>query len=327
MNITNKIMAGALVLAAAFAVQTPIAQASIDCDTIRMIVPWKAGGGTDRLGRGLGVALEKVSGKSVIIDNISGASSVTGSVKAINAKPDGCTILMNGSTEMVAFMTFKQNLPINLDKMKYVGAFYNTPTWLVSHKDRGYTSFKDFVKKAKENPGKLTIGVGGATGAHMIMASGIKGYGNLDVTFVPYSGGANLKKAMLANQVDAGVIHSPVLLKEVKAGMINVLTVGGPLTNIEYPEIRDVPTLESLGLPVKVAAIRGIFVPVDTSDEVVAELAGWLQSAIKDPEFIEFGKKFGYPPVWIPGDKFRERMYQDAEAYKKIYEAYIKGDS
>lgn len=327
MNITRKIMVGVLALAATFAVQTPIAQASIECDTIRMIVPWKAGGGTDRLGRGLAIALEKVSGKSVIVDNINGASSVTGSVKAVNAKPDGCTILMNGSTEMVAFMTFKQNLPIDLDKMKYVGAFYNTPTWMVSHKDRGYTSFEDFAAKAKANPGKLTIGVGGATGALMIMASGIKGYGDLDVTIVPYSGGADLKKAMLANQVDAGVIHSPVLLKEIEAGIINVLTAGGALTNIEYPEIRNVPTLESLGLPVKVAAIRGIFVPVTTPDDVVAELGGWLQTAIKDPEFIEFGKKFGYPPVWIPGDEFREGMYQDAEAYKKIYGAYIKGGS
>ncbi|WP_373086588.1 Bug family tripartite tricarboxylate transporter substrate binding protein [Sneathiella sp.] len=325
MKRTGKILAGAIALATAFAVQAPIAQASIDCDTVRMIVPWKAGGGTDRLGRGLAVALEKVSGKSVIVDNISGASSVTGSVKAINAKPDGCTILMNGSTEMVAFMTFKQNLPIDLDKMKYVGAFYNTPTWLVSHKDRGYSSFEDFAAKAKANPGTLTIGVGGATGALMIMASGIKGYGDLDVTIVPYSGGADLKKAMLANQVDAGVIHSPVLLKEVKAGMINVLTAGGELTNIEYPEIRNVPTLESLGIPVKVAAIRGIFVPVTTPDEVVAELAGWLESAIKDPEFIEFGKKFGYPPVWINGEDFRKGMYHDKEAYKKIYEAYIKG--
>ncbi|MGD9868068.1 MAG: tripartite tricarboxylate transporter substrate binding protein [Hyphomicrobiales bacterium] len=298
--------------------------AEIKCDTIRMVVPWKAGGGTDRLGRGLASAMEKQSKKSIIVDNIDGASSATGSIKAVTAAPDGCTVLMNGDTEMVAFMTFKSSLPFKVDQMKFVGGFFTTPTWMLSHKDRGYKTFEEFAEAARKKPGELTIGTGGASGAHMVMAAAIKGYAGLDVRIVPYSGGADLQKALLANQVDAGVIHSPILLNEVKAGMINVLATGGPLSDIQYEPIRNTPTLESLKMPIKVAVTRGVFVPKDTPDEIVAQLAAWIKAATEDPEFIEFGKKFGFPPVFIPGPEFEKSMRDDVKSFKEIYDKYIK---
>ena len=311
--------AGALLVAGAGA-----AQAEIKCDTIRMIVPWKAGGGTDRIGRGLAVALEKQSGKSVIVDNIGGASSATGSIKAMKAKPNGCTILMNGSTEIIAFMTFKRNLPFKLSQMKFVGAFFNTPTWMLSHKKRRYASFRDFLAKAKANPGKLTIGTGGAAGAHMIMAAAIKGLAGIEVRIVPYSGGADLKKAILANQIDAGVIHSPVLLKEVRAGLVEVLATGAPLDKIEFAPVRKTPTLTSMNMPISIAAVRGVFVPKATPDAVVGQLTKWLEGATRDPDFIAFGKKFGFPPVWIPGAQFERDMRRDIAAFREIYDKYIK---
>ena len=74
---TTKALAAGMAAATLLVAGAGSALAAIECDTIRMIVPWKAGGGTDRIGRGLAVALEKQSGKSVIVDNISGASSAT----------------------------------------------------------------------------------------------------------------------------------------------------------------------------------------------------------------------------------------------------------
>lgn len=324
MWLTTKALTAGIAATALLIGGSVAAQAAIECDTIRMIVPWKAGGGTDRIGRGLAVALEKQSGKSVIVDNISGASSATGSIKAMKAKPDGCTVLMNGSTEMIAFMTFKRNLPFKLSQMKFIGAFFNTPTWMLSNRKRGYTSFKDFLAKAKANPGKLTIGTGGAAGAHMIMAAAIKGLAGIDVRIVPFSGGADLKKAILANHVDTGVIHSPVLLKEVRAGLVDVLATGAPLDRIEYAPVRKTPTLTSMNMPISVAAVRGMFVPRDTPDVIVGQLTAWLEGSTQDPEFITFGKKFGFPPVWIPGAQFEKDMRRDIAAFREIYDKYIK---
>lgn len=315
-------------IAAAIATATLLAaapaQAAIDCDTIRMVVPWKAGGGTDRVGRGLAAALERQSGKSVIVDNISGASSASGSIKAIQAEPDGCTILMNGTTEILAFMTFTQDLPFKLDDMRSVGAFYVTPTWMLSNHKRGYGNLQNFVEAANAKPGKLTIGVGGAAGAHMVMAAAVKGALDLDVRIVPFSGGADLKKALLANQVDAGVIHSPVLLKEIKAGMIDVLATGGSLKNIEHEPLRAMPTLQAQDIDVRMSVLRAVFVPKATPDDVVSELAGWIEAATEDPEFVAFGKKFGFPPVWVSGDELQADLNDGIKFFNTTYENHIK---
>ena len=88
--------------------------------------------------------------------------------------------------------------------------------------------------------------------------------------------------------------------------------------------MRDTPTLESMGLPIRVAAVRGVFVPKATSDAVAKELAGWVKAATKDPDFVAFGKKFGYPPAWVPGREFRDNMNRDLNDYNKIYDSYIK---
>lgn len=322
----NKLKASSIALALVTGLMMPAtpAQANLDCDTIRMIVPWKAGGGTDRIGRGLSAALEKASGKSVIVDNISGASSATGSIQAMKAKPDGCTILMNGTTELLAVMTFAKDLPLSIDDMKFVGAFYTTPTWMLANKKRGYGSFQAFVDAAKANPGKLTLGVGGAAGSHMVMASAVKGVLDINVRIVPFSGGADLKKALLANQVNAGIIHSPVLLKEAKAGLIDVLATGGSLEKINHEPLRKVPTLESMGHPIKMSAIRGVFVPKATPDAVIRKLAGWVETATKDAEFIAFGNTFGFPPEWVPADKFEQDMRDGVAFFKSAYDKFIK---
>lgn len=321
---TLKAACFALPLAVTAFASPTTAKADLACETIRMVVPWKAGGGTDRIGRGLAAALETASGKSVIVDNISGASSATGTIQAMKADPDGCTILMNGTTEILAFMTFSDDLPISLDDMAFVGAFYTTPTWMLSNSKRGYADLQAFAADAKANPGKVTLGVGGASGAHMVMASAIKGALDLDVRIIPFSGGADLKKALLANQVNAGVIHSPVLMKEAASGLIDVLATGGPLDNSNLESLRDMPTLESQGFPISVSAVRGVFVPKGTPDEIIETLARWVETSTTDPEFVAFGDKFGFPPEWVPADKFEGDMRAGEAFFRETYDKFIK---
>ena len=93
---------------------------------------------------------------------------------------------------------------------------------------------KQFLEEAKKNPGKLTLGSATPAGAQMIMATGIKGQTNTDFRIIPYQGGKDLKKALLGNQVNAGIIHAPVLLAEAKAGIINVIGTGKSLEKINY---------------------------------------------------------------------------------------------
>jgi putative tricarboxylic transport membrane protein len=313
------LIAGALALSLATAAMA----ADYPNQTIHLVVPWKAGGGTDNIGRGIAKALEEVSGVSVVVDNLAGAGGIKGSLSAAKSNPDGYTVLMNGTTDMTAAMTFK-DVPVVLDDYAYIGGFYTTPTWIVAPKERGYKSFKDFLDKAKANPGKLTVGTAGPAGAQMLMASAIKGITGVDFHIIPFSGGADLKKAIIGNQVDVGILHAPVMLPEVKAGLVNVLTAGLPLDQITYKPLRDVKTLSQLGIPVEVGITRGMFVPKSTPQPIVDKLRELAAKAAKSKTFAAFGDKYGFEPVWIPGPQFEKQIRTELAEFKDIYHKYIK---
>lgn len=289
--------------------------------TIHMVVPWSAGGGTDSIGRGIAEAM-KESGANVVVDNISGAAGMTGSIQVAQADPDGYTILMNGDTDILAALTFA-DVPLTLDDFTYIGGFYSTPTWILSHTDAGITSMEQFLEEAEANPGQLTLGSATPAGAQMIMASAIKGQTGLNFRIIPYQGGADLKKALLGNQVNAGIIHAPVLLSEVKEGIINVIGTGEPLDRLTYEPARDTPTLRDIGIPVSMGITRGIYVPKDTPQAVVDKLTEIVRTAAESESFRKFGRNFGFAPTWVPGDEFEANMRENLELFQTVKEKYI----
>ncbi len=317
------ILKGMTAAAIAALLAVPASAQSFPSDTVRMIVPWAAGGGTDLIARALAAAMEKPAGATIIVDNISGASGATGSLNVAQGKPDGYTLLLNGSSDLTALLTF-QKLPFTLDDFTYVGGVYSTPTWMVSHSDRGYGDLDAFREAAKAKPGELTIGVGGAVGAHALMAHAIRGYAEMDVRVIAYQGGAALNKALLANEVDAGVIHSPILLNEVKEGMIDVLATGGALTGISHEPLRSTKTLEDFGIPVEVGVVRGLFAPKGTPPEVIARLGEIAKAATESDSFKAFGEKFGFEPVWLDSAAFEELVRGELATFGEIQTKFIR---
>ena len=288
---------------------------------IHVVVPWNAGGGTDSIARGIVEAM-KETGATVVVDNISGAAGMTGSIKVARSKPDGYTLLLNGDSDILAALVFT-DVPLSLDDFIFVGGFYSSPTWILSHKDSGITSMQQFLDEAKANPGKLTLGSTNSAGAQMIMAAGIKGITGLDFRIIPYQGGSDMKKALLGNQVNAGIIHAPVLLPEAEAGVINVLATGQPLTKITYQPLRQTPTLKDMGIPLSIGITRGIFVPKDTPQDIVEKLTEIVKKAAESDSFAAFGQKFGFEPVWVPGPEFERDMREGYEVFKEIKKKYI----
>jgi len=291
-----------LVLVIGLGMAGPLQAADYPSKTIHMVVPWKAGGGTDSIGRGFAEAMKSVIDQAVVVDNISGAGGVTGSIKVAKSKPDGYTLLMNGTTDMTAALTFK-DLPLSLDDFAYIGGFFLSPTWVLCHKDRGYKDLADFLAQAKAKPGQLTLGTAGPAGAQMIMASAIKGYTGADFRIIPYSGG--------------------VLLAEVKAGMIKVLGTGMPLDKITYAPVRNTPTLKDIGIPVEIGITRGIYVTKATPESITAKLSEIVEKAAKSETFKKFGDRFGFAPIWVPGPDFEKQIKAELKLFKEIKAKYI----
>ena len=289
---------------------------------IHLIVPFKAGGGTDNIGRGFAKALGEASGVSIVVDNITGGGGVKGNMHVIKSKPNGYTLLMNGTQDVTAQLTFKK-LPMSLDDFIYIGAFFTSPTYILSHKDRNLKTFEEFLKRAKANPGKLTLGTAGPRGAQMIMASAIKGITGADFRIIPYSGGADLKKSLFGNQVDAGIIHAPVMLSAIKAGEINVIGTGMSLSKIGYAPIRGTKTLKDIGIDLEIGITRGIYLPKGTPPAIVTKLTQIVEKAAKSGTFAKFGETYGFAPLWINGADFEKMIRAELETNRKIKAKYI----
>jgi putative tricarboxylic transport membrane protein len=239
-----------------------------------------------------------------------------------NAKPDGLTMLLNGSSDLNTPIIFR-NVPYALEDYACVGAVYQTPTWVLAHKDQGFTDFNDFVEKAKTEPGKLTVGVGSLISAHYVLAKALLGKNGIDARIIPFDGGGPLKKAILGNQVTIGVIHAPVLLDAVKKGDINVIAAGGSLENITYKKVRDTKTVDQFKTPVEIGVVRGLFVPKSTPQEVIDQAAGLVEKAATSDDFKKFGAKFGFAPIWWDGKKFCDFLQKENKEYREIKAEFI----
>jgi tripartite-type tricarboxylate transporter receptor subunit TctC len=298
------------------------AQAAYPSEPVRIVVPWPAGGGTDNIARAFAVALEKNLGTPVLVDNVVVAGGITGTFQVAKAKPDGYTLLLQGSSDVSTAMVF-QNTPFKLEDFDFLCAFYSTPTWVLSHKDRGYTTLREFLDAAEKNPGTLTLASGTPAGAQLLCAAGIHGYTGGKFRIVPYQGGGPFRKGMLSNEVDAGVVHSPVMLPEVKEGLIRVLATGQPLDKINYAPLQKTPTLKDTGIPLEVGITRGIMLPNGTPPEIRAKLLEACKQAAASQVFTDFGLQFGFSPVWMEGAEFKKLMTEELATFATVKQKFV----
>ena len=295
-----------------------IALAAYPEKAIRIIVPYKAGGGTDSIARGFVSAFSKAAGVDVVITNVNGGAGSKGIIQVMKAKADGYNLVLTGSTDIIGLSTFRKMPFKSIGSLTPVGGVYTTPTYVLAHKDRGYKTLEEVIEKSKANPGKLIAGIGGKFGAHDVLANAVNGYKNAGFRIVAFDGGAMLKKATIANEVDICIIHSPVLLNEVKAGLLNVIGTGGSLAKITYPPIQKTKTLREMGIPADVGVTRGLWAPKGTPKDVIAKREKFIEVATNSEEFKKFGNNFGFAPKYYTSSQFLDLLNLEQGVYTDI---------
>ncbi|MEO4043650.1 tripartite tricarboxylate transporter substrate binding protein [Hoeflea sp. CAU 1731] len=284
-------------------------------EPIRMVVPWKAGGGTDSIARALAKAIEAESDGTVIIENISGGGRVPGHLAVVNASPDGYTLLLNGSSDISSSQVFRE-MPFTLDDFTCVGGVYSAPLWIVVNSESGYETLEDYTAAAAAKPGELTLGVTTLNSPDEVLGKAVAEKFGIDVRIIPFNGGANMKKALLAGQVDAGIFYVPVMLPEVEAGLAGVIMGGGSLENVRYEEVRDAPTPADLGLEFEIGSYRGVLMPAGVSNEVLAEVSALVEAAAKSEIFAAFGETFGSAPKWVSGPEYCDVIRSEMDTFE-----------
>ncbi len=270
------------------------AQGVFPAKPIRLIVPYSAGGGADNAARILAQRLSVTLRTQVLVDNRPGASGIIGAQAVAKADPDGYTVLYDSST--FAVNPSLRKLPFDPGKdLLPVSLALTVPNILVVPSKSPSTSFKDFVERARANPGKVAFASYGAGSPAHLSGELLNREAHLNMLHVPYKGGAPALADVIGGQVDAYFANAGSGLNYVQSGQVRALAVTSRQRMALLP---DVPTIAESGFPdFEVLEWNGFFVPAGTPQAIVGRLAAEIHAAVMDPETRAKLIKLGANPV------------------------------
>ena len=263
---------------------------------IRWVVPYPAGGGSDFLARTIGQQLATQVNQTILVDNKPGGNTSIAAAEVARAPADGYTILSADNGTMVFNSALYAKLPYNPDKdltpVTLMGKF---PMILVVGPGSDAKDAKDFVAKAKAQPGRINYGSAGAGSPHHLAMELLKVNAGLHLVHIPYRGAAPALADLAGGQVPAMMVDLAAGAAFIKSGKIRPLAVANPTRLAQLP---DVPTFAELGFKgVEAAAQVGVVAPAGTPAEVVNTLQKQIATAINTPAVRQKLIDFGIEPV------------------------------
>jgi tripartite-type tricarboxylate transporter receptor subunit TctC len=314
-------------LAAACIAATLLALAGHDAwsqtRTIRVVVPFPAGGSADILARLLGEHIAKNQKLSVLIENRPGGGASIAYEAVARATPDGNTLVINGNS-LVINPHLRQVNYDPITSFEPVCYLLSSPQVFVVRADSPYKTLAELVAGTKAHAGTLVFAtVGPATTQHIGFEQ-FRQMSKIDVTYVPYPGGAPAMTALLGGHVQAVLTNYSEAVEQIQSGKVRALA-SASLKRI--PPLPDVPTVNELGYKgYNVEVWFGVMAPAETPREATGQLASWFQAALKAPELTPRLLKLGLYPVGTCLDDFAMHIRTQYDDYGRIIrEAGIKG--
>ena len=265
----------------ALAISSAQAQ-SFPSKTVRIVVPFGAGGVADLTARTVGQKLSESLGQPVLIDNKPGAGGVAAGDAVAKAEPDGYTLLLMSNGTAVSTGLFK-SLPF--DAMRDFAPISTLATFdiaILVPADSKFKTLGELLAFAKANPGKLNLGSINIGSTQNLAAELFKSTSGTDMQVVPYNGTPALITALRGGQLDVGVEILGPVLPQVTANALRVLAVTGEKRAAVLP---DVPTAKESGLPAFVASSwNALAAPAKTPKDVIARLNKDIALALNNPD-------------------------------------------
>ena len=298
------------------ALSTRASGADFPARSIRLIVPFPAGGPTDIIARLMAQSMSESLGQPVIIENKGGAGGVVGTDVVAKAAPDGYTLALSSAGAL--------SISPSLQKMPYQSTVDLKPITLVAKMrdllvvpaSSPAKSLADFIGMAKTKPGSLNYGSTGLGSMPQLAAERVKAAANIDIVHVPYSGAAPAVTDLLGGRTDMFFADMPVLLPHIKAGTLRALAVG---SRARVQALPDVPTLIEQGLPdVVVENWYGLVAPAGTPPDIVARILFAAQKAISSEQVRSILIEQGMDLVGNSPDEFNDYIESETKKWGEL---------
>ena len=285
--------------------------------SIRWVVPYPAGGGSDFLARTISQQLAVQMKQSILIDNKPGANTAIAAADVAHAPADGHTILSADNGTMVFNPALYAKLSYSPEKdlvpVTLMGKF---PMILVVGPASDAKDAKDFIRKAKAKPGSVNYGSAGAGSPHHLAMELLKVHAGLFMVHIPYRGAAPALTDLAGGQIPAMMVDLAAGAAFIKSGKIRALAVASPVRLAQLP---DVPTFAELGFKnVEAAALVGVVAPAGTPTDVVNSLQKQLAEAINHASVRQKLIDFGIEPVANTPAQYSELLRSETTVWHKI---------
>jgi tripartite-type tricarboxylate transporter receptor subunit TctC len=300
----------------AFGSATPSLAADFDCPRVTVIVPYPAGGAADVAARLVADRLELGLKKSFVIENRSGATGNIGTAAVVNAKPDGCTLLVNAAVIATFPWSFTK---LGFDPVKDlapIGGIGVTPTLLVAPKSLPADDLKGLVQLSKQRPDGLSFSTAGYGLLQHLAVEEVAQRTGAKFVHVVYKGGAQAATDLIVARVDFGSFAAGSVIQFVKEGQLKPLAVVQETRSDLLP---DVATIAEQGLSGLDAGVHFmLYAPAATPKGVVSVLGGELNKIVGDPALKQRFAHIGYDPTALAPDAAAAIMRKTGEVWAPV---------
>ncbi|CAB3917112.1 hypothetical protein LMG26858_05079 [Achromobacter anxifer] len=312
MKVLKKLLAATLVLGCAAANAADMGNAPIT-----LISPFPPGGGTDTLTRMIGSAIGQDQGWNMVVENKPGAGGNLALDATARARPDGHTLVMAQTDNIVLNPWLYNKLSYDTFKdFKPVGPVATSPSVFVVLPESPFKTVGDVVKAAQARPGLVSLGIPGIGGTGDLTGYLWRKAANMELMHVPYRGWGQAFPDLASGRIDMYVGSVASLLPQIRGGKVRALAV---VAKERAPALPDVPTFAESGFKTIDQSIWwGLMAPAKTPDDVVATLNQALQKVQSQPELVKKLEDAGYSVLKGTPEDLARQHRADHEIFGKV---------
>jgi tripartite-type tricarboxylate transporter receptor subunit TctC len=282
-----------LLITTMLAMTATIAMAEYPEKPVTIVVPFSAGGPTDKVARDLAEALRKPLNATIIIENVGGAGGTLGATKVARSAPDGYTLLlhhigMSTSPALYRNLQFK-----TLDDFEFLGMVNEVPMTLIGRPNLPAGNFAELLKWIEANKGKVNLANAGLGAASHLCGLLLQQSLKTEMTTVPYKGTGPAMTDLLGGQVDIMCDQTTNTTSQIESGKVKAFAVT-TTKRLTTPALKNLPTLDEAGLKgFNVSIWHAMYAPKGTPKALQDKINAALKVALKDAEFIKREEALG----------------------------------
>ncbi len=293
--------------------------------SVRIVVPFAAGGPADNYARFIGQRLSETLGQPFVVDNRPGAGSIIGTDVVAKAPADGYTLLMMSNTHTVNETLVPSKPFVLMRDFVPVAPVNYSDLVLVAHPSLPVKNLKDILQLAKDKPGKYNYASSGNGTPYHMAGELFKSMAGIYLVHIPYRGSSGARTDIIGGQVDMMFDAVTTMAEQARAGKVRAIATSGRQRSAVLP---DVPTLAEAGLPGYEATIwLGLMAPKGTPPAIVQQLNEAVSKIVSQPEVVQLWTKQGAVAMKMNPQEFDKYMREDIDKWSKVIKsAGIKVD-